>query len=127
VFTNGTFVEPIQVWNAPRELTFGVASQPEHLADYIDVVKGQFLLDDNGDGTTTLRGTTWYRVKVFPIAYWSLWSDRLLHAIHLRVLEHVKRLSENAPAQTASAGMPPWMASANATCSCTRHAKEGHP
>src|SRR5258708_4302410 len=44
VFTNGTFVEPIEVWNAPRELTFGVAEQPRHLDEYGDIQRGQFLL-----------------------------------------------------------------------------------
>jgi hypothetical protein len=29
-----------------------------------------------------------------PEPYWRLWSDAMIHAIHLRVLEHVARLSE---------------------------------
>jgi hypothetical protein len=31
---------------------------------------------------------------MFPGVYWKVWTDELIHAIHLRVLEHVKRLSE---------------------------------
>lgn len=125
VFTNGTFVEPIQVWDAPRELTFGVEKQPEHLDEYIAVEKGQFLLTANPDGTTTLRGTTWYRLKVFPTAYWSAWAQTFLHAIHLRVLDHVKRLSEHrGPRLTQAADMPRWMQASNETCDCTRHRGE---
>jgi hypothetical protein len=30
---------------------------------------------------------------VFPAAYWSLWSDALIHAIHTRVLEHIQAAS----------------------------------
>jgi hypothetical protein len=29
-----------------------------------------------------------------PQAYWGLWADALVHAIHDRVLAHVKRLAE---------------------------------
>jgi hypothetical protein len=123
IFTNGTFVEPIEVWDEPRQLTFGVAEQPRHLDEYIHVKKGQFLLEDNHDGTTTLVGTTWYELRVFPAPYWSWWSERLLHAIHMRVLDHIARLSEQR--SFASAPMPAWMQSANQTCACTRHAKEG--
>jgi uncharacterized membrane protein YhaH (DUF805 family) len=125
VFTNGTFVEPIQVWDAPRELTFGVETQPDHLDEYIAVEKGQFLLSANPDGTTTLRGTTWYRLKVFPTGYWSAWAQVFLHAIHLRVLDHVKKLSEQPAAPiAAAAAMPDWMQASNATCDCTRHRGE---
>jgi hypothetical protein len=124
VFTNGTFVEPIEIWDAPRELRFGVERQPESIAPYLSVERGQFLLKDNGDGTTTLRGTTWYRLRTFPIAYWRLWSETFLHAIHLRVLEHVKALSERPDDERASAAMPAWMQASNATCACTRHADQ---
>ncbi len=122
VFTNGTFVEPIEVWDAPHELRFGVREQPGHLAEYLDVKHGQFLLTGNADGTTTLRGTTWYELKVFPTGYWRAWAGTFLHAIHLRVLEHVKQLSEHPGGTHAAAAMPDWMAASNATCACTRHA-----
>jgi hypothetical protein len=124
VFTNGTFVEPIEVWDEPTELTFGVAEQPHHLDEYGDIQRGQFLLSPNPDGSTTLTGTTWYRLKVFPTVYWDRWTKLFLHAIHLRVLDHVKRLSEH-PGMAAreSAAQPAWMEAANETCACTRHAR----
>ena len=42
-------------------------------------------------GRTHLEGTTWYALKIHPAAYWHLWSDLLIHQIHGRVLEHIKR------------------------------------
>ena len=34
-----------------------------------------------------------------PETYWAVWSDATIHAIHLRVLAHVKHLTEGWPAQ----------------------------
>jgi hypothetical protein len=122
IFTNGTFVEPIEVWNAPHELTFGVKEQPRHLDEYGDFQRGQFLLTANPDGTTTLTGTTWYRLKVYPTFYFNAWAKVFLHAIHLRVLEHVKEQAERPTAiARQAAAQPDWMATANETCNCTRH------
>src|SRR5207244_574388 len=59
IFTNGEFEEPIEVWDEPRELRFGVRRQPQNIDEYVSIRRGQFLLTDNHDGTTTLRGTTW--------------------------------------------------------------------
>jgi hypothetical protein len=33
-------------------------------------------------------------MRIFPAAYWRLWSDALIHAIHERVLGHIQALSE---------------------------------
>lgn len=120
VFTNGTFVEPIQVWDAPRELSFGVTTQPVNLDPYLEVRRGQFLLTANPDGTTTLRGTTWYRLKVHPTEYWKRWTDTFLHAIHLRVLDHVKEISEHPDrARVPPPPLPKWIETAQSTCNCT--------
>jgi uncharacterized membrane protein YhaH (DUF805 family) len=122
IFTNGEFVEPIKVWDAPRELRFGVQRQPENISEYAEIEGGRFLLSDNGDGTTTLEGTTWYRLKVFPTAYWSAWAGVFLHSIHMRVLEHIARISEHPErSNTVAAAQPGWMRAANETCTCTRH------
>jgi hypothetical protein len=37
------------------------------------------------------RGSTWYELDLAPQAYWSIWSDLLVHRIHRRVLEHIRR------------------------------------
>ncbi len=43
---------------------------------------------------TRLVGITHYEHSMWPAAYWKLWSDTIIHAIHIRVLRHVQRLSE---------------------------------
>lgn len=107
-FTTGAFVEPITVWDAPRRLAFSVRAQPPpmeewspyaginpaHLYGYLTSERGQFDLVALEGGRTRLLGTTWYRHRMWPTAYWRVWSDGILHAIHRRVLAHVKRLAE---------------------------------
>jgi hypothetical protein len=34
---------------------------------------------------------------MWPARYWRAWSDGIIHTIHRRVLEHVKRRSETRP------------------------------
>lgn len=126
IFTNGmfeAFEEPVSVWNPPYELTFHVRSQPQSIADYVDVTKGQFKLSDNGDGTTTLVGTTYYSMKLLPVRYFGAWGQLLLHKIHLRVLQHIRALSEDPEhAHLSAAVIPPWMESSHKSCRCTRKA-----
>jgi hypothetical protein len=31
---------------------------------------------------------------MWPAGYWRLWSDAIIHRIHVRVLTHVKHLAE---------------------------------
>ena len=45
-------------------------------------------------GRTRLEGTTWYRHRLRPAAYWKVWSDEIIHQIHLRVLRHIKISAE---------------------------------
>jgi hypothetical protein len=69
-----------------------------HLDGYLVVHGGEFRLRPLPHGRTLLEGRTFYEMRVFPAAYWSVWSDALIHAIHRRVLEHIKTLSEASPA-----------------------------
>jgi hypothetical protein len=108
VFTTGPFVEPITAWEEPRLLAFGVTSQPApmhewtpwptihppHLEGCFVSRRGQFLLEPMPGGRTRLEGTTWYTHELFPTFYWGLWSDAIIHRIHRRVLDHVRRLAE---------------------------------
>ena len=55
---------------------------------------GEFRLVRNEDGSTQLEGISWYRNAMWPSAYWQLWSDAILHQVHLRVFNHIKLLSE---------------------------------
>lgn len=102
-FSTGPFVEPITVWDPPRRLAFDVASQPyplreispyrvvnaPHLDGFLQSRRGEFLLRKTADGGTEVIGTTWYEVHIFPQAYWQLYADAIIHAIHERVLEHI--------------------------------------
>ena len=108
VFSTGAFIEPIKVWDEPRLLRFGVVHSPPpmqewtpykeihppHLEGFLVSQQGQFLLIPLPDGRTRLEGTTWYRHNMWPAAYWRVWSDFIIHRIHLRVLRHVKELAE---------------------------------
>ncbi len=108
IFSTGPFTEPIEVWDEPRLLRFGVTAnpaplnelspygniQPTHLHGYFVSKQGQFLLRALPGGRTRLEGTTWYQHTMWPAAYWHLWSDYIIHRIHLRVLEHIRATAE---------------------------------
>ena len=104
VFSTGSFVEPIQVWDESRRLKFSVSSnpapmqewtpyshlEPAHLHGFLISKAGQFLLTPLPNGGTRLEGTTWYMHSLWPADYWRLWSDAIIHRIHMRVLEHIR-------------------------------------
>jgi len=107
-FSTGPFVEPIDIWDEPRLLKFSVTQNPEpmqewtpyrhvhpaHLDGYLESRASQFRLGPLDGGRTLLEGTTWYHHHLWPASYWQIWSDYIIHKIHLRVLNQVKRLSE---------------------------------
>ena len=108
IFSTGPFVEPIEVWDEPHLLRFSVTRNPEpmqewtpyrdvhpaHLDGYLESRAGQFRIVPLEGGRTLLEGTTWYHHDLWPAPYWQLWSDQIIHTIHLRVLRQVKQLSE---------------------------------
>lgn len=110
IFSTGPFVEPIEVWDEPRLLKFSVTHNPEplqewtpyraihppHLNGFLVSKQGQFRLEPLPNGHTLLEGTTWYHHTMWPANYWQIWSDKIIHTIHLRVLNHVKNLAEKA-------------------------------
>lgn len=110
IFSTGPFVEPIEVWDEPRLLKFGVTANPAplneltpyghidapHLHGYFVSEQGQFLLTALPGGRTRLEGTTWYHNAMWPASYWHLWSDYIIHRIHSRVLEHIRSEAETA-------------------------------
>jgi uncharacterized membrane protein YhaH (DUF805 family) len=123
VLTIGDLDETVVTWKPGRELTFVVDRAPERFARYGALQRGQFLLRAEGEDTI-VTGTTWYKLRVGPPGYWSLWTQRFVHAVHERVLDHVKRLAETgAPVAASPAALPAWMRLTNETCACTRHAR----
>jgi len=97
IFSNGyVFDETISTYQPGANLTFDIVNQPKdpEIMNHIDIVRGQFLLKDNGDGTTTLVGNSWYKLYVFPVWYYDIWAKSITRNVHLRVMEHIKELSE---------------------------------
>jgi hypothetical protein len=68
---------------------------PPHLAQSFRSRRGEFRLIALAGGRTRLEGRTWYALDMQPYGYWTLWSDGIVHAIHARVLAHVKALAEH--------------------------------
>ena len=107
-FSTGAFVEPITAWEPPYRLAFDVASQPPsmrewspyevvhapHLHGGLQSLRGEFGLTRLPNGRTLLQGTTWYRLKMAPHAYWAAYGDYIIAAIHRRVLSFVAASSE---------------------------------
>jgi hypothetical protein len=97
IFSNGyVFDERISIYEPTRNLTFDITHQPRdpEIMGHIDIVRGQFLLKDNGNGTTTLIGNSWYKLYVFPTLYYDIWAESVTRNVHLRVMQHIKALSE---------------------------------
>lgn len=106
-FNTGAFVEPITAWQEPNLLAFDVKSQPAPMIEtsfyenlqtahleYIKSQRGQFRLYEK-NGVTVVEGTTFYTHDIAPDFYWNLFSEEIIHKIHLRVLNHIKKVSEN--------------------------------
>jgi hypothetical protein len=107
IFSTGSFVEPITRWDAPGLLAFDVSSSPPpmkelspyeqvnapHLHGHMTSKHGQFRLVQKGD-SVMLEGTTWYSHTLSPQWYWGPVSDYMIHRIHERVLNHIKRTVE---------------------------------
>ncbi len=108
-FNTGDFVEPITVWDEPHLLAFDVTENPlpmqewsfygpidtPHLHGIFVSHRGQFRLKSAGPGWVELEGTTWYTQDLWPNVYWGFLSDRIIHKIHLRVLNHIKAAVED--------------------------------
>ena len=107
-FSTGDFVEPITVWDCPNRLAFDVEDQPcpltelspwqeihpPHLDGFMRSQRGEFRLIELPDGGTRLEGHTWYSVDMYPQLYWKIWTDKIIHSIHGRVLDHIKNTVE---------------------------------
>jgi len=118
-FTTGDFVEPITVWDEPRRLAFDVTSQPDPMTELspwrhvhpphlqgqsLRSRRGEFRLVPLAGGRTRLEGRTWYTFDMRPQAYWTMWAHGSIHAIHRRVLGHVKQLAEREATVAAVSG-----------------------
>lgn len=108
ILSTGSMPEEITTFEPPHRLTFRVLSTPPtmrelnpfaevhapHLSGYYECIEGGFKLTPLDDGTTLIEGTSRYRCRIAPAAYWRLWTRKIVCDIHLRVLGEVKRRSE---------------------------------
>jgi hypothetical protein len=97
IFSNGyVFDEKITKFDMNQNLTFAITNQPHdpEIMNHLDLLQGQFLLKDNGNGTITLTGNSWYRLYVFPTWYYNIWAQSIVRSVHIRVMQHIKELSE---------------------------------
>ncbi|OOQ58713.1 SRPBCC family protein [Mucilaginibacter pedocola] len=97
IFSNGyVFDEKITTYEENKNLIFDITNQPRdpEIMGHIDILRGQFLLKDNGNGTTTVTGNSWYRLYVFPAWYYGIWAKSITRNVHIRVMEHIKEISE---------------------------------
>jgi hypothetical protein len=108
LFTTGTFIEKVNIWEEGKRLGFSIVAGPEamrefspydihprHLNGYFIPESAEFRLIPNPDGSTELKGTSWYRHSMWPSPYWRIWSDMIIHQVHLSVFEHIKTLAES--------------------------------
>jgi len=79
---------PMREWSPYREVN------PPHLDGYFRATQGEFRLIALPGNRTRLEGRTRYVLDMFPQSYWTLPADRLVTAIHRRVLRHIKAGAE---------------------------------
>ncbi len=91
------FKEKVIEFVPDEKLTFDIVESPRdpELIGHLTPRRGQFVLRKNADGTTTLAGSTWYTLHVRPLWYFDLWTRHIFRAVHLRVMEDVKRRAES--------------------------------
>jgi hypothetical protein len=97
IFSNGATFDEVVVERMPgRIFTFDVTKQPAdpEIIGHINILRGQFILKSNADGTTTLIGNSWYKLNVYPVWYYDLWAIDITRNVHLRVMQHIKTLAE---------------------------------
>jgi uncharacterized membrane protein YhaH (DUF805 family) len=109
IFSTGISREPVLAWEENRYFAFRVAAEPplmrelspygqirvRHLEDR-DFRPGRvdFRLTERPNGHTQLDCWPSYENRMWPGAYWRLWTDEVVRQVQLRVFRHIKRLAE---------------------------------
>jgi hypothetical protein len=94
---NAIFDEVIVEYKKDSLFTFDITSQPAdpEIIGHIEIQKGQFVLRQNPDGSTTLIGNSWYKLNVYPAWYYDWWAEDITRNVHIRVMKHIKKLAEH--------------------------------
>jgi hypothetical protein len=98
IFSQGAIFRERVVELVPgQKFTFEIIESPPdpELVGHLTPRRGQFVLRTNPDGTTTLAGSTWYTLHVRPLWYFDLWTHYIFRAVHLRVMEDIRRRAES--------------------------------
>ena len=97
IFSHGAIFKERVVELVPlAKLTFEIVESPQdpELVGHLTPHRGQFVLHDHADGTTTLIGSTWYTLHVRPLWYFNFWTQHVFRSVHLRVMEDIRRRAE---------------------------------
>jgi hypothetical protein len=97
IFSDGlVFREKVSEIMPERLLTFEIVEQPDNpeLLGHLTLHRGQFQIIDEPGGRTTLIGRSWYTLHMRPSWYFDWWTRDVTSHVHLRVMEHIKTLSE---------------------------------
>lgn len=105
VLSTGAMPERITEYEPNRTLEFEVLetpptmveinpirkSSPAHLTGYFQCLRGRFVLTPLPGGRTRLTGTSWTRCRFGPNWYWGLWTDTIVHQVHVEVMNEIAR------------------------------------
>jgi hypothetical protein len=70
--------------------------KPLHIENHYMVRSGEFTFVPVRGGTQLIASTE-YSHDIWPLEYWALWSDFIMHRVHSNLLERVKLIAENSP------------------------------
>ena len=109
VLSTGAMEEVLEVVDPDRRLKFRVLSTPPtmkelnpfgevhaaHLTGFYECVTGEFRLEPIDSRHTRLVGTSVYLHRYQPALYWNVWCDAIVHQVHHRVMDEIRRQSES--------------------------------
>lgn len=109
--TTGDMNEVIDGWEPNRLLRFHVLNTPAcmvemnpfgevnsaHLTGYYRCVAGEFRLEPLPGGRTRIVATSWYEHRFGPSWYWTLWTDTIVHRVHMSVFLEIQARLRSQP------------------------------
>ena len=80
-----------------RALFFRVTKMPNdpEIMGHLYLFRGGFQIVPRSDGTCDLIGHTDYGLATRPGWYFDWWAQSVIHAVHRRVLNHIRQLAEH--------------------------------